>query len=181
MRAIMSLALFTMIAISGPACGSGPVTVRADEIILKVKRMNLEVTLTREEDGSVAVKVIRHGVEVKVPDAELAAIKGPDLESARIIVHVPHGGDLPEGYMGRAGFILSFDYGGFFEHGVDTPDKTVGVFRRARLHFANGLTEIERAVPRGDFENKWDYYSKEPGEAEIENGSEESIDCPYDH
>jgi hypothetical protein len=94
---------------------------------------------------------------------------------------VPHGGPLPEGYMAKAGFILSFDYGGVYEHGVDKPDKTVGVFSRAQLHFDNGLTELKRAVPQGDFKNKWDFYSKKPGKAEIENGSEESIDCPYDH
>jgi hypothetical protein len=181
MRTIISLALFAMIAFAGPACGSGPLTIRADEIVLKIKRMNLEVTLTRKEDRSVAVKVIRDGVEVRVPDAELAAIKKPDLESARIIVNVPHGGDLPEGFMDRAGFIISFDYEGVSEHGADKPDKSVGVFCRARLHFWKGLTELERAVPQGNFKNKWDFYSKKPGEPEIENGSEESITCPYDN
>lgn len=180
MKIIMSLAL-SAITLAGLVYGSGPLNVPADEIILKVKEMNLEVSLKRNEDDTLGVKVMRDGVEVIIPAKELALIKVPNLMKARIIVHVPHGGELPEGFMAKAGFILSIDYGGFSEHGIDEPDKSVSVYSRARLHISDRLTEIERAIPLGDFKNKWDLYSKVPNEAEVSNGSEDSIDCPYDH
>jgi hypothetical protein len=182
MKSIITLAFFGILAFATPVYASGEVEVRADEIVLKINEMNLEVTITRNTDSTVDVKVMRKGVEVKVPKLELAAIREADLESARINIYRPHGGKLPEGFIAKSDFILSFNYGGVSEHGLDKPDMSVGVFSKVRLHFENGnrIARVERAYPQGHFKNKWNFYSKKPGDAEIENGSEESIDCPYD-
>jgi hypothetical protein len=163
-----------------PAKGSHEAVIVFDQVALSSKQHGIEIIVDESGDKQLEVQVkIRDGV-VRVEGEDLLGAKAVEMGSVRLITEPTHPGELGPGGLIGLGYVVSFEFGGTYDHG-EGKGKEVLVKRVLRLHFSKeGFVRSEVAIPKGEFSNEWQFVEKEKGKAqEAASYTESSIRCPW--
>lgn len=116
----------TWILATGIAFASGEIDIPVDQVTIKSTKLKIEVAVERMPGGKSTITATYDGKDIPIPKSVIAGFGSIHPQSVHILTHVP-AGEIPDGWLKRHPFIISFDYGDSKEHGRDDHEVTVAV------------------------------------------------------
>ena len=174
----MKYYLFLLLIFATPRlAATGEQEVLIGEVAAKTVGHGVEVKLSNTIEGKAIISIIQRGNKIEIPATVLERIEEVVPESLKILTHRPNGEAIPDDWLDKGEFIVSFDYGERKVHG--TEKEIFEVHTHGRLHIRNlKVAYFEWMIPEGDNKNRWRLYQDNMPDDEKKPHIEERILAP---